>query len=61
MLNTYSTYKGANMKSFIKELQDLKIAMNANKSRLVISAHKVRIHCYYKKLLHEINNYIPKE
>ena len=49
------------MKSLIEELQALETAMNTNQSRLAIGAYKVRIQCYYRKLLHEIDNYIPKD
>lgn len=49
------------MKSLIKELQALETAMSTNQSRLAIGAHKVRAHCHYRKLLHEIDNYIPKD
>ena len=49
------------MRSLIEELQALKTAMNTNQSRLAIGVYKVRVHCHYRKLLHEIDNYIPKD
>lgn len=49
------------MKEFIKELQDLEKAIKDNKSKYAIGVHKVRIHCYYKKLMNEIEIYTPKD